>query len=225
MDTASPTSGRSNNQTLKAIGAGLLLVAIVMIGFFGSGGTEDDGAPGESAGLQTDGVDISVPQFESDASTAEVDSPEDDTQDSGVESSDGSLGNGSSQSGDSVQNSGETDGDTSSDAEPSGSTDPPGTFDQLTDLAPIRIGELPPEAWTTLELIGSDGPFPYSKDGTVFQNREGILPQHPQGYYHEYTVKTPGASNRGARRIVTGDNGEFFYTGDHYESFAEIVYE
>ena len=64
------------------------------------------------------------------------------------------------------------------------------------------------------------GPFPYPQDGTVFQNREGILPSHSTGYYHEYTVKTPGSSNRGARRIVTGESSqEDYYTADHYASF------
>lgn len=223
MDTVSPTSGRSNNQRLKAIGAGLLLLAIVMIGFFGSGGSEDDGALQPQAG-ETDEVQISLPEFGSDDSSSESNSPANDGQDNAVELSEADSGAVASASDNSAENSGQLDGDNSSDAEASGSTDPPDSFEQLTDLAPIEIGDLPPEAWTTLELIGSDGPFPYSKDGTVFQNREGILPQHPQGYYHEYTVKTPGASNRGARRIVTGDNGEFFYTSDHYDSFSEIVY-
>jgi guanyl-specific ribonuclease Sa len=86
----------------------------------------------------------------------------------------------------------------------------------------VALSSLPPEAADTAALIEHDGPFPYPQDGTVFQNRENLLPDCDTGYYHEYTVKTPGSSNRGARRIVTGDAGEHFYTDDHYESFRLI---
>ncbi|MGB3444338.1 MAG: ribonuclease [Actinophytocola sp.] len=86
----------------------------------------------------------------------------------------------------------------------------------------VALSSLPPEAAETADLIEQDGPFPYPEDGTVFQNREGLLPDCDTGYYHEYTVETPGSSDRGARRIVTGDAGEHFYTGDHYESFDLI---
>lgn len=89
----------------------------------------------------------------------------------------------------------------------------------------IYLDELPPEAITVIGLIDQGGPFPYDKDGSTFQNREGILPDEQRGYYAEYTVKTPGASNRGARRIVGGDDGELYYTADHYESFSWIVLE
>jgi guanyl-specific ribonuclease Sa len=83
---------------------------------------------------------------------------------------------------------------------------------------------LPPEAHQTLRLIAADGPFPYDRDGTVFQNREGRLPARPRGYYREYTVETPGSPDRGARRIVTGGDppAEFFYTDDHYRSFRRL---
>jgi len=93
------------------------------------------------------------------------------------------------------------------------------------DLAPgeISSSNLPPEAITALNLIECGGPFPYSKDGTVFYNYEGLLPEKPDGYYHEYTVITPGESDRGARRIVAGAGGEFYYTDDHYNSFRLIV--
>jgi guanyl-specific ribonuclease Sa len=74
----------------------------------------------------------------------------------------------------------------------------------------------------TLELIQRGGPFPHRQDGAVFQNRERRLPQQPRGYYHEYTVRTPGASNRGARRVVRGDGGELYYTRDHYGTFMRI---
>lgn len=86
------------------------------------------------------------------------------------------------------------------------------------------LAGLPPEAVATLALIRQGGPFPYRQDGTTFFNREGLLPQKPRGYYREYTVPTPGARNRGARRFVTGGNPPevFYYTEDHYRSFRRI---
>ena len=83
---------------------------------------------------------------------------------------------------------------------------------------------LPAEARTTLKLIASGGPFPYDRDGVVFGNFEKRLPKQPRGYYHEYTVPTPGAHNRGARRIIAGGEppGDFWYTDDHYETFRKI---
>ncbi|WP_405853064.1 ribonuclease [Streptomyces sp. NBC_00090] len=87
----------------------------------------------------------------------------------------------------------------------------------------ICYSDLPSQAHDTLRLIDAGGPFPYSQDGAVFQNREGILPSHSLGYYHEYTVKTPGVPTRGARRIVTGNSAqEDYYTADHYASFDLI---
>ncbi|NEB13076.1 ribonuclease [Streptomyces coelicoflavus] len=84
----------------------------------------------------------------------------------------------------------------------------------------ICYGDLPSQAHDTLDLIEQGGPFPFEQDGTVFQNREGILPGQSSGYYHEYTVITPGSDTRGARRIVTGEqNQEDYYTADHYASF------
>ncbi|HEY2112303.1 MAG TPA: ribonuclease domain-containing protein [Dongiaceae bacterium] len=74
----------------------------------------------------------------------------------------------------------------------------------------------------TLALIDAGGPFPYRQDGTAFSNREGLLPGEPHGYYHEYTVPTPDSPDRGARRLVTGAQGEAYYTGDHYRSFWRI---
>lgn len=75
----------------------------------------------------------------------------------------------------------------------------------------------------TLDLIDRGGPFPYpKKDGSTFGNREARLPAQPRGYYREYTVPTPGASNRGARRVVRGKDGETYYTRDHYETFIRI---
>ncbi len=87
----------------------------------------------------------------------------------------------------------------------------------------IGVEALPPEAIDTLLLIDEGGPFPYDQDGSTFQNREGILPGAPRGYYREYTVETPGSPDRGARRIVTGRDGERYYTDDHYDSFLFIV--
>lgn len=86
----------------------------------------------------------------------------------------------------------------------------------------IRVSQLPPEARETLALIKRGGPFPYRRDGVVFQNREGRLPQMPRGYYREYTVPTPGSRDRGARRIVAGRDAEYYYTQDHYNSFRRI---
>lgn len=74
----------------------------------------------------------------------------------------------------------------------------------------------------TLALIERDGPYPYKKDGSTFSNREALLPAQPRGYYREYTVPTPGASTRGARRVVQGKGGETWYTNDHYNSFVRI---
>jgi guanyl-specific ribonuclease Sa len=83
---------------------------------------------------------------------------------------------------------------------------------------------VPPEAVQTLRLIEAGGPFPYDRDGSVFQNREGLLPQRPRGYYREYTVPTPGSRDRGARRIVSGGDPPevLYYTDDHYRTFRPI---
>lgn len=94
--------------------------------------------------------------------------------------------------------------------------------DPASGLSWIAADELPPEARETLALIAIDGPFPYERDGAVFQNREGLLPGEERGYYHEYTVETPGSDDRGARRIVAGAEGERYYTDDHYTSFRRV---
>lgn len=94
------------------------------------------------------------------------------------------------------------------------------------DFAEVEIRELPPEARQTVGLIRQGGPFPFPKDGSVFGNYEGVLPKQKRGYYHEFTVKTPGARNRGARRIVVGGDWktsrELYYTSDHYATFRRI---
>ena len=79
------------------------------------------------------------------------------------------------------------------------------------------------QAVDTLRLIGLGGPFPFRQDGATFENREGLLPPHPSGWYKEYTVVTPGSADRGARRIVAGTDGGRFYTSDHYASFREVL--
>jgi len=94
------------------------------------------------------------------------------------------------------------------------------------DTAEIAAAQLPKEARDVLGRVKSGGPFRYDRDGVVFGNRERLLPAHPRGYYHEYTVPTPGATNRGARRIVCGGPktapDACYYTADHYQSFARI---
>jgi len=86
----------------------------------------------------------------------------------------------------------------------------------------VRLAQLPPEARQTIALIHKGGPFTYARDGVVFSNREGRLPRQKRGYYHEYTVKTPGERTRGARRIVAGAAGELYYSDDHYNHFRRI---
>jgi ribonuclease T1 len=97
-------------------------------------------------------------------------------------------------------------------------------------IGAITGAALPREAHATLELIKAGGPFPYAQDGGVFGNREKMLPYRQRGYYREYTVRTPGARDRGARRIIAGagasgdvrTSGEYYYTDDHYNSFRRI---
>jgi ribonuclease T1 len=72
-------------------------------------------------------------------------------------------------------------------------------------------------------VIEQGEPYPYDRDGVTFENREGLLPADPTGYYHEFTVETPGSDDRGARRVIAGEGGELYYTGDHYESFVRIA--
>ena len=90
-----------------------------------------------------------------------------------------------------------------------------------TAFEPTASPALPAEAYRTLALIARGGPFPHRQDGQVFGNREGLLPKKPRGYYREYTVETPGAGHRAARRIVTGGQppDTWYYTDDHYASF------
>ena len=101
-----------------------------------------------------------------------------------------------------------------------------GVVDEPTPV--VALSSLPKEAQQTQRLIRSGGPFPYAKDGVVFGNRERLLPRRERGFYREYTVPTPGARNRGARRIICGghrptDPEACFYTADHYASFRQIA--
>jgi ribonuclease T1 len=95
------------------------------------------------------------------------------------------------------------------------------------DIGTVAVAQLPPEAVNTLGLIAAGGPYPYEKDGVVFGNYERMLPSHRRGYYHEYTVPTPHARNRGAKRIVCGgplrQTDNCYYSDDHYASFKRIV--
>ena len=105
-------------------------------------------------------------------------------------------------------------------------SDAPGV-EERNGLATVHVAQLPRQAAATLRLIEAGGPFPYEKDGVVFGNRERLLPRHPRGYYHEYTVPTPRSRDRGARRIVCGGPkkqvGDCYYTDDHYASFKRIA--
>ncbi|MGC4944132.1 ribonuclease domain-containing protein [Kribbella sp. DT2] len=106
---------------------------------------------------------------------------------------------------------------------PSGSASGEPSKDPDSGLTFVAVDELPKEAQQTLTLIGKGGPYPYSRDGVTFGNFEKILPKQDRGYYREYTVKTPGEKDRGARRIVTGKGGERYYTDDHYKSFRRVA--
>jgi ribonuclease T1 len=96
-------------------------------------------------------------------------------------------------------------------------------LDAESGLAWIAREELPPEALDTLAAIAAGPPYPYARDGITFENREGLLPEREPGYYEEFTVETPGSSDRGARRIVWGLQDELYYTADHYQSFERIA--
>jgi ribonuclease T1 len=96
------------------------------------------------------------------------------------------------------------------------------TRETQRSLATVNAADLPGEARQTIALIRQGGPYPYKKDGVVFGNFERRLPLHERGYYREFTVPSPGARNRGERRIILGKAGELYYTDDHYETFKRI---
>ncbi len=99
---------------------------------------------------------------------------------------------------------------------------------RATPQAPgdVALADLPKEAREVHALVGTGGPYPFDRDGVVFRNREQLLPAKPRGYYHEYTVRTPGVTSRGARRLVCGGPAKVpdvcYYTDDHYQSFRKI---
>ncbi|MBA2689524.1 MAG: hypothetical protein H0U63_01825, partial [Burkholderiales bacterium] len=108
-------------------------------------------------------------------------------------------------------------------ADPSAGSDslPRAAYQQQSErkaIAEIAVDELPVEARNTLRLIAQSGPFPYARDGVAFRNRERRLPRRQRGYYREYTVPTPAANDRGARRIIAGAAGDYYYSDDHYRS-------
>jgi len=100
-------------------------------------------------------------------------------------------------------------------ASPETQNDPPRISQEFDESEASGIAEV-------LSAIEAGDPLPYDEDGQTFQNREGLLPSQPIGYYSEYTVETPGSPDRGARRLVVGNGGETYYTSDHYSSFTLI---
>jgi len=102
------------------------------------------------------------------------------------------------------------------------SATPSASVDAASGLALVPASALPEQARTTLGLVAAGGPYPYTRDGAVFGNLERRLPRRDRDYYREYTVPTPGESDRGARRIVAGEGGELYYTADHYGSFVRV---
>ena len=106
--------------------------------------------------------------------------------------------------------------------------DAAGRAPSSADAVIVARAELPPEAILTERAIRRGGPFPYAKDGSVFGNRERLLPAQPRGYWREYTVPSPGSRDRGPRRIVCGGAAPAlpdacYYSGDHYASFRRIA--
>jgi ribonuclease T1 len=101
------------------------------------------------------------------------------------------------------------------------------SFSTRSQTVDVALSELPEQGQDTHRLIRQGGPFPFDKDGVVFGNRERLLPQSKRGYYREYTVKTPGSRDRGARRIICGGPATIpdacYYSADHYASFRKIV--
>jgi ribonuclease T1 len=94
--------------------------------------------------------------------------------------------------------------------------------DEASGLPVVELASLPPEVTETVDLIEAGGPFPYADDGETFLNSVGLLPERETGYYRAYTVETPGPAEPSNRRIVTGADGELYWTDDHYESFRRI---
>ena len=191
-----------------------VIVLIVLLGFFWlTRQWSDDTPTTDEQSVAEELPATSEPAMEDDETSGQADeeiSTDADSEAAAAASVENTDGAGSTESSDTEAE------DSASNVETaSGPRAPPG-------MATITLDDLPPEALETIALIEDGGPFPYSKDGSTFQNREGILPSQPNGYYSEYTVETPGSSDRGARRIVGGEEGELYYTDDHYGSFSWI---
>ena len=100
---------------------------------------------------------------------------------------------------------------------------PTSTTDPESGLPIVALSDLSSEAQRTYDLIRQGGPFPYAQDDQTFGNRERLLPPRPRGTYREYTVRSPGERDRGARRLVCAPKLECYYTADHYDSFARVA--
>lgn len=91
--------------------------------------------------------------------------------------------------------------------------------------------ELPPNYITKSEaqhLGWEGGSVEKYKEGAAiggdsFGNREGLLPEADGRSYTECDIDTDGYSSRGSRRLVFSNDGLYFYTSDHYESFSEVT--
>jgi ribonuclease T1 len=108
-------------------------------------------------------------------------------------------------------------------AQPPFTPGPSAASTPVSGLPTVAVAALPVQARDTLVLIDKGGPFPFDRDGIVFFNAERLLPQQVRGYYHEYTVPTPGSRDRGVRRLVVGAGGDVYYTDDHYASFRQVL--
>jgi ribonuclease T1 len=206
MTDQQPESPRSNNRPL-VLGSILVIVALIALVLWQSGGRDTRTSSADPSAISAEEASADVSTGEEANDSAGQEAAELPTEEPTVVPEDTPT------------------------TEPTETAEPPDPTEtptpeaaqQVSDLPPIAYVDLPPEAHDTIELIDEGGPFPYDKDGTTFQNREGILPDRQMGYYAEYTVITPGSPDRGARRIVAGADGEMYYTDDHYASFQEVI--
>lgn len=75
---------------------------------------------------------------------------------------------------------------------------------------------------STMRRIDQGQKLSFPHDGTVFKNRERLLPARADGHYREWVHPTPKLSGPGPQRVVTGKSGEAYYTHDHYRTFKRI---
>ncbi len=186
------------NRQIRAFAAGAAVIAVLWVLSLAVGGGETDATSNAPASAES-ASEVTIETQDTEA-TAETQDPE-ATQDTAAVD--------------------EAEPTPEPEAEPA--ADAPAETARFSDLDVVAPAELPIEAIDTLALIADGGPYPFDQDDGTFQNREGILPERPRGHYREYTVITPGEDDRGARRIVSGADGELYYTDDHYDSFREIV--